>query len=394
MRGSIVIGNGGVYRGEIKNAVMMDGANFPHPGYVGDSLCGYKTHFGNQAGTANLGLFYALGRKTNVTVKLDGNVSLGHKVAVIGGGNTAIDAARVALRLGSSPTIIYRRSKAEMPAFQDEVDGALAEGIDILYSSSPIALEEQKSGLRIKCVKNRMGELDKDGRPVPIPIKGSDFFVDVDTVMSAIGETPDLSFLPPDIAISNRLVRVDELSSTSSPRIFAIGDLIAQPRSVVHAIGSGKMAAIAIDCYIRGHPIENLVNGLGIGENTGASFNLYMDGKEQIETSKIIRFEDLNPNHFQRKERVERPKIPEAEARTSFQEICGNISLEKALSEAQRCFTCGMCTDCGNCYLFCPDASVSKHDDETVYLIDYDYCKGCGICANECPIGFIDMEEE
>lgn len=328
------------------------------------------------------------------TVKLGGDVSLGHKVAVIGGGNTAVDAARVALRLGASPTIIYRRSRAEMPAFQSEVNDALDEGVEILYLTSPVVLEERESGLRIKCIRNRLGEPDKDGRPLPVPIKGSDFFVNADAIISAIGEIPDFSFLPRDIVLSNRLVRVNGLGSTSKPGIFACGDLGAQPRSVAHAIGSGKKAAIAVDCYLKGRTSEGLVTAWGIGEKGSISFKQYLEGKPWAESRKAVHFQALNPNYFQRQERSERPRIPEQEARTSFEEVYRNLSMEGVLSEAHRCFSCGMCDHCDNCYLFCPDASVLKQDDEPFNAINYDYCKGCGICANECPAGVIDMEEE
>ena len=144
-------------------------------------------------------------------VKRGKTVSLGQRVVVIGGGNTAIDTARVSLRLGASPTIIYRRSMAEMPAFKNEIEDALEEGIQILFLTTPTGLEEGKSGLKIKCLKNRLAEIDKSGRPQPIPIDGSDFYIEADNIISAIGEVSDFSFLPEGIKVYNQSVDVDEM---------------------------------------------------------------------------------------------------------------------------------------------------------------------------------------
>ena len=326
-------------------------------------------------------------------VKFGTEVSLGQRVAVIGGGNTAIDAARVSLRLGSSPTIIYRRSREEMPAFKSEVEDALEEDIEILFLASPIGIEEGKSGLTIKCIKNRMGESDESGRPLPFPIEGSEYIVEADSIISAIGEISDLSFLPKEIESSYHSVRVNETGSTNKPGIFACGDFIDQPRSVAHAIGSGKKAAIAIDCYCRGQSNEGLLSTLRIGGKGNVSFERYFSGKTPTESQKVIHFEDLNLSYFQYKNRCEKPKLPK-EARKGFEEISGNLSIKQVLGEAQRCFSCGMCYHCDNCYVFCPDGSVLRENDKTYNVFDYEYCKGCGICENECPVGVIEMEKE
>jgi NADPH-dependent glutamate synthase beta subunit-like oxidoreductase/Pyruvate/2-oxoacid:ferredoxin oxidoreductase delta subunit len=333
------------------------------------------------------------GLKFLKTVNLRGRISLGQRVAVIGGGNTAIDAARVALRLGSSPTIIYRRSRNEMPAFQTEIDGALEEGVKIIYLASPVRIETLGSIQRIVCIKNRLGDEGPDGRRQPIPIEGSNYFLEADTILLATGETPEVSLLPEDIEVSNGLVSVDVDGLTSGSGIFAGGDLINQPRSVVHAIGSGKRAAIAIDRYLKGRSERGWLDALRIGEKGGLSFKHYYERKFSQENKEVIHSDDLNFNYFTVKERYDRDKIPK-EARMNFQEINGNLTLEKALGEAQRCFSCGMCYFCDNCYLLCPDGSVLKQDEGPLNMIDYEYCKGCGICENECPVGVIDMEKE
>jgi NADPH-dependent glutamate synthase beta subunit-like oxidoreductase len=327
------------------------------------------------------------------TVHLGGRISLGQRVAIIGGGNTAIDTARVALRLGASPTIIYRRSRTEIPAFQAEIDDALEEGVEIIYLASPVRIETRDSVKRIECMRNRLGDEGPDGRRQPIPIEGSDFFLKVDTILSAAGETPDLSLLPQDIGVSSGCVSIDVFGSTSRSGIFAGGDLIDQPRSVAHAIGSGKRAAIAMDRYLKGQSGKEWLEPLRIGEKGALSFKAYRGEKLSQENKEVIRSDNLNFSYFTIKERSERRRIPK-EARTNFQEIYSNLTPDQALDEAQRCFSCGMCYFCDNCYLLCPEGSVSKQEEGTLNMIGYDYCKGCGICENECPVGVIEMEKE
>ena len=327
------------------------------------------------------------------TVNLGGRISLGKRVAVIGGGNTAIDSARVALRLGGSSTIIYRRSRNEMPAYQTEIDDALEEGVKIIYFASPVKIETQGSVQRIECIKNRLVDEGSDGRRQPISIEGSNFFLETDTILFATGETPDLSLLPEDVPVSDGLISVDVAGSTGRSGIFAGGDLIDQPRSVVHAIGSGKRAAITIDRYLKGQSGKGWLDDLRIGEKGSLSLKQYFERKFSQENKTVIHSDDLNFSYFTTMERHDRDKTPK-EARMNFQEICGNLTLEKALGEAQRCFSCGMCYSCDNCYLLCPDGSVLKQDEGHLNRIDYEYCKGCGICENECPVGVIDMEKE
>ena len=327
------------------------------------------------------------------TVKQGGEVSLGRRVVIIGGGNTAIDAARVSLRLGTSPTILYRRSKAEMPAFQTEIEEALEEGVEFLFLTSPVAVEKTESGQRIHCIRNRMGKPDEDGRPSPLPIEGSDFFVEADSILSAIGEVCDLSFLPEEISFSHQSVYVSEWGLTTKSGVFACGDVIDQPRTVVHAIGSGKRAAIAIDCYLKNRSDSALMSSLRIGEKGGLSFKNYSEGTSAPSSKNVVHFEDLNPYYFQYKKRYSRRKLPN-KSRTGFQEAYGTLAEEEVLGEAQRCFRCGMCDHCGNCYIFCPDGSISEQEEGALNLINYDYCKGCGICANECPVAIIEMEKE
>ena len=327
-------------------------------------------------------------------VKLRETVSLGERVVIIGGGNTAVDAARVSLRLGASVTIVYRRSREEMPAFRAEVDEALDEGVKILFMTSPAGFQKDESGVRIRCLRNRLSEADESGRPAPIPIEGSDSYIGADTVVSAIGEISDLSFLPPEIEIVHQLVRVNDMCSTGAKGVFACGDLIDQPRSVAHAIGSGKKAAIAIDCHLQGKSKEGLLERLKIGGKGSVSFKRYVSGSSMSDSREVVHFEDLNPSYFPYKRRFLRPKRRSL-GQNDFEELYGNLPKEMALGEAHRCFSCGFCYQCDNCYLLCPDGSVLlQQDGGSMNTVNYDYCKGCGICANECPVGIISMERE
>ena len=334
-----------------------------------------------------------LGLEVLQTIKMGGDVALGQRVAIVGGGNTAVDTARVAKRQGAATVIIYRRSRTEMPAFDTEIEEALKEGVDIIYLTSPIEVGKTRSGLKIKCVKNKLSEPDAGKRPLPIPIEGSDFYIEADAIITAVGEISDLSFIPEDTERVYHSVKVDDLGSSNKPGVFACGDLVSQPRSVAHAIGSAKRAAIGIDCYCRGNSPNNLLRAFRVGKTGNVSFSAYQAQKPRIEPQKVVHFEDLNPGYFQYAQRIEKPRISK-DASTGFEEIFGNLSLKEASAEAQRCFSCGMCFHCDNCFLFCPDGSVLKAKSKPFREIDLQYCKGCGICENECPVGVIEMEKE
>ena len=328
-------------------------------------------------------------------VSLGQEVILGKRVAVIGGGNTAIDAARTALRLGAKPFIVYRRTKEEMPAFPAEVLEAEEEGIDISFLVSPArVIGENGRVTRLECVKNRLGPPDEDGRRRPVEIKGSNFFLEVDEVITAIGEEPDLSALPKKIGIKDDTILTDERGATKQKGVFAGGDIIQQPRTVVHAIGSGKRAAIFIDCLLRKKNWEGLFDTIRIGEQGNLSMKRYLqeEGERIPLSSKTVRLKDLNLDYFDYKKRSKMPKAPLAKRLGSFDEVNLGFSEEAAVEAANRCFNCGVCNLCDNCYIFCPDVAIRKEEDRNV--VDYDHCKGCGICVEECPRDAMVMEGE
>jgi NADPH-dependent glutamate synthase beta subunit-like oxidoreductase len=341
-------------------------------------------------------------------LSLGEEVRVGPRVTVIGGGNTAIDAARTALRLGaenlsSEVTILYRRSQAEMPAIAEEIEEALAENVKIRYLASPTRIMTEESRVsKLECIKMRLGEPDESGRRRPIPIEGSEFTIEVDTVIPAIAQEEDISFLETGrepgkqrlIGVKQGRIFIDEAGATTLPGIFAGGDIATSFGTVAHAVGSGKRAALAIDKYLRG---EELAGFPPIGEAVHAV-------PKDIDPA-VVRFEDLNLAYFEEIERPGQSQRPVGERVSNFEEVNLGFSEQEAQDEAQRCFSCGTCNLCDTCLIFCPDVAIARlmappypvplaRLNGAGYEINYDYCKGCGVCAEECPRYAISIEEE
>lgn len=322
--------------------------------------------------------------------RIEGNI------AIIGGGNTAIDAARSILRMGAKPLILYRRSREEMPAISDEVKEAESEGVDILYQVSPVKILGEEGKTRaLECVRMQLKEPDSSGRRRPVPIDGSKFTIEANGVITAIGQAPDLFFLEANVETQDQLILTDSYTSTQRRGLFAGGDVTPQPRSVVHAIGSGKMGAIAIDQYIRGEDVTSLEALIRIGEKGTFSMKRYLERLTGVDTrtQDVVHFESLNMDYFERMDPVQSNRIPPGEAVKDFREVNLGLTETVALELARFCFSCGLCNHCGNCLVFCPDVAISSKDDEYPE-VNYDHCKGCGICAIECPRGVISLEEE
>ena len=328
-------------------------------------------------------------RKVNSGEKVD----LGERVAVIGGGNTAMDAARSALRLGAKPLVIYRRTKEEMPAWEEEVSEAEEEKIEFIFLSSPVKIMTEQGKVKgIECLKNILGPPGKDGRREPRPIENSNFTLPVDSVISAIGEAPDLSFLPRELQNSKDAIPVDETGAAGLEKVFAGGDVVAQPRTVSFAIGSGKKAAMAIDATLRGKNAAEAIRMARWGDKGSLSMARYRSGGGDGIAQEVVKFSELNTAYFSRQERKPKGRLPLEERAKGFSEIIGGLTKASALFEAKRCFNCGVCNLCDNCFFFCPDLAVSARMDKQGYEINYDYCKGCCICVEECPRGAISIE--
>ncbi len=317
-------------------------------------------------------------------------VKLGKRVAVIGGGNTAMDAARSARRLGAEVTLVYRRSRAEMPAIAEEVQEAEEEGVAFHFLATPVEVLTKASRVRgLRCVRIQLGEPDASGRRRPEPIPGSEFELDVDMVIPALGQEADLTGLPADVVHERGAIRVELSGATTRAQALAGGDVATGFGTVTAAIGSGKRAAIAIDSMLRGEMLEF----------PALHRNMHVAPREML--SDVVGFEELNQAHLKREPRPAGRHRPVEERLRDFEEV--NLGLDEAtvVGEGVRCFSCGTCNRCDNCLVFCPDVSIGRLGDwrsayptYPYFEVIYDYCKGCGICATECPRHVITMEEE
>ena len=286
-------------------------------------------------------------------MNLGKEVKPGRKVVIIGGGNVAIDAARSALRMGAEKVIVfYRRSRVEMPASDEEIEAALAEGVEIQYLVAPTeVLVDDGKVVGIRCVRMELGAPDTSGRRRPISIPGSEFDTEVDMVIPAIGQAPDVSFLEGSgIALSKRgLIDVDPITlATSRPGIFAGGDAQTGPGIAIEAVAAGNRAAVSITRYIKG---EDLRQGREIEEE--------------------VKPPDLSslPLGEVRKPRIQIPVIDLERRRSSFDEVELGFTEEMALEEAKRCLNCGICSECLQCVSVCKAEAINhKMQDEIVEL--------------------------
>jgi 2-oxoacid:acceptor oxidoreductase delta subunit (pyruvate/2-ketoisovalerate family) len=327
-------------------------------------------------------------------INLEKKVRLGNKIAIIGGGNTAIDVARSVIRLGKKATLLYRRSREEMPAFEDEIVEAMEEGVKIRYLVNPIRIQQKEGLKRLECLQMELGEKDESGRRRPVPISHSNFFIETDSVIIAAGEEIDVSFLPKGMEKREGIVLTQRDGSTGIKGVFAGGDLTSNQRTVAHAIGSGKKAALAIDCYLNDKNPEEAMQRILIGEGPSLSIFRHFHPEARPMNPHVVPFEELNMDYFEPSKRLRESKGPVKERIKGFAEVTSTYMEGIALEEAERCFSCGTCNECENCYVFCPDVSILKTKDILSHQVDYDFCKGCGICFSECPRGAISLKEE
>lgn len=293
----------------------------------------------------------------------EGQPMLGRRVVVYGGGNTAIDVARTAKRLGATEAVIvYRRNRDRMPAHDFEVEEALQEGVMIKWLSTI----KQADGDRLTVEKM---VLDDQGYPQPT---GEFETIEADSLVLALGQDVDLSLLDgvSGLAVNNGTVQVASNMMTGHPGIFAGGDMVPSERTVTVAVGHGKKAAQHINAWLQ-----------------GASY-------EPAPKNELAEFNMLNPWYYSDADKTVRPMLDIIRRQTSFDEVQGGLDETNALFEARRCLSCGNCFECDNCYGVCPDNAVNKLGPSLGYQFNYDYCKGCGLCVAECPCGSIKMVPE
>lgn len=295
---------------------------------------------------------------------------MGKRVVVIGGGNTAIDVARTALRMGREATIVYRRSRREMPAVPEEIEEAINEGVVIQYLSAPARIVRRgEKLLGIECTKMELGEPDASGRRRPVAVSGSEFIVEADTIYTAIGENPQIQPFRGMLVDEQGRLKVDGKQRTSQAFIFAGGDAATNPLgTVVDGIHSGKYAAFAI---------HEFLSGALTAEREG----------------KIVSAKEILSYYFKREPRPGVPRISVDDAVKSFTEVNESLDHITAHTEAQRCYSCGVCNSCDNCLSFCPDVAIHRNGNGT-YVIDLEHCKGCAICVEECPRSAMVIEQE
>ncbi|MEW5701778.1 MAG: NAD(P)-binding protein [Candidatus Zixiibacteriota bacterium] len=296
------------------------------------------------------------------------SVEIGDRVVVIGGGDTAIDAARVARRLGAQATILYRRTRTEMPAIDEEVTGAEAEGVRIELLAAPIAIHRANGrAVGITCQRMQLGEPDESGRRRPVPIPGDTFDVECTALIAAISQAPDFDGFE-DLREGRDWIKIDDHGRTMKHDVFSGGDN-TNLGLVVDAIAHGRMAAAAIHEMISGEP---------------------MPKHPQMA---VIRPDRMKLSYYEESQRVAAPELPVGERLGHPEaEITGTLGREDAVHEAKRCMSCGYCFDCGSCWSYCQDNAVLKPVVKgQPYKFKMEFCNGCKKCAENCPCGYIEM---
>ncbi len=309
-------------------------------------------------------------------------VAAGERVVIVGGGDTAVDAARVSKRLtadsaaisrrsGAEVTILYRRTRAEMPAIEREIEEALEEGIGIEFLAAPIRIEKGPDGRVARLVVQRMalGEPDESGRRRPVPVEGETFEIPCDTVIMAVSQQPELDVLAASLGVEGSWLEADEWGRTGVEGIWAGGDALGLGLATI-SIGQGRKAAESIHATLRGEPVP--------AEDTRPPI-----GPDRIKM-----------DFYRPVPRAERRVLsPEERLARPFDEADLGITRDQALAEAERCFSCGLCFACENCWMYCQNNCFKKLPDPSpgrYYSISLATCDGCKKCWEECPCGYID----
>jgi NADPH-dependent glutamate synthase beta subunit-like oxidoreductase/Pyruvate/2-oxoacid:ferredoxin oxidoreductase delta subunit len=288
---------------------------------------------------------------------------LGNKVVVIGGGDTAIDAARVSRRLGAEVTILYRRTRAEMPAIAPEIEGALQEGVVIEFLAAPIeVIRKNGTAVGLRCIRMELGPADASGRPRPVPKAGTEFDLEATTIIAAISQEPEFEPVS-ELREGKDWIKTNEWGMTRSLKIYAGGDDI-QLGLVATAIFHGRLAAQAIDAHFC--------------------------SQELAKPAANPKADKVKLDWYKESARNERRQIP-VEQRDMTAEIEIGLSETEAVEEAKRCMSCGMCMDCETCWMYCTNNCFVRLPKGEHYKIKLEVCNGCKKCAEACPCGYVDL---
>jgi NADPH-dependent glutamate synthase beta subunit-like oxidoreductase len=297
-------------------------------------------------------------------------VDIGDKVLVIGGGDTAIDAARVSRRLGADVAIVYRRTRKEMPAIDEEIEGADLEGVKIDYLAAPIEIyAENGRATGMKCQRMELGEPDSSGRRRPVPIEGDTFDMDFTCLITAVSQAPDFEGFG-ELIEGKDWIKVDEKFETKLDGVYSGGDNVNLGLAI-DAIAHGNGAAMAIHEMIASEK-EASADSPAIG---------------------VVKAERMQLAHYKESQRVAKTEMPvDARLKDMVAEIVSTYSTEEAVTEAKRCMSCGKCFDCSTCWSFCQDNAIVKPLKRgEPYKVKLDFCTGCKKCSEVCPCGYIEM---
>jgi NADPH-dependent glutamate synthase beta subunit-like oxidoreductase len=304
---------------------------------------------------------------------------IGRRVAVYGGGNTAMDAARTARRLGANDAlIVYRRTREQMPAHEEEAEEAEREGVTINWLRTITAFDGPE--LTVEAM-----ELDETGFPRPT---GRFETLAADTVILALGQDTDTGFLRnlPGVEFArDGTVQVSPAMMTGCPGVFAGGDMVPAERTVTVGVGHGKKAARNIDAWLRGGGERGGLEGSAPRASTAAAGQAKHD---------IVAFGQLNLWYFGDAAQRQQPEEAPGQRTADFSEVVGGLSEREAVYEAQRCLSCGNCCECDGCLGACPEDAVIKLGPGLRYEFDYGKCTGCGVCYEQCPVHAIEMVPE
>ena len=312
----------------------------------------------------------------------DGEPEIGDRVVVIGGGNTAIDVARSAVRKGADVTILYRRTRAEMPASDFEIDEALHEGVKIEYLAAPSSIEKDGDNLAVECIRMELGEADASGRRRPVPVEGSEYRISATAVIGAIGQkvvTESVAELGVELTRWGSVLTDEKTYMTGRPGIFACGDCQTGADIAVRAVGSGRKAAVSIDQFLGGAEVT---------------------GEPVLFNSRMGDLKDVSEKLFEgveKQDKIVMPLIGDKERCTTFAEIETGFSVEAARKEAERCLKCG-CDAAGDCklrdyatrygadqnYFEGERREYDKDQSHELVTMEFSKCINCGSCVRAC----------